>query len=82
MLYVPAVVTVAVMVCVTPDTAVPTVNVPAEAVEHEYAETMAVPLVLAFPVADLLKVQLGLVFIVKASVVPYIGVPVAVSITF
>ena len=44
-LYVPAVPTVAVMVCVTPDTGVPTINVPAEAVEQSYAETMAVPLV-------------------------------------
>ena len=33
--YVPAVVTVAVMVWVTPDTAVPAVSVPAEAVEQE-----------------------------------------------
>ena len=32
------------MVCVTPDTADPTINVPAEAVAQVYAETMAVPL--------------------------------------
>jgi hypothetical protein len=34
-LYVPTVVTVAVMVWVTPDTSTPAVNVPAEAVAHE-----------------------------------------------
>ena len=42
--YVPTVVTVAVMVCVTPDTATPAVIVPAEAVVQVYAETAAVPL--------------------------------------
>ena len=42
--YVPMVVTVAVMVCVTPDTAVPAIIVPAVAVEQVYAETTAVPL--------------------------------------
>jgi hypothetical protein len=44
-MYVPAVVTLAVMVCVTPDTATPAVILPAEAVEQVYAETIAVPLV-------------------------------------
>jgi hypothetical protein len=44
-LYVPTVVTVAVMVCVTPDTAIPATIVPAEAVEQLYPETTAVPLV-------------------------------------
>jgi hypothetical protein len=42
--YVPTVVTVAVIVWVTPDTAIPEVIVPAEAVEQVYAETTAVPL--------------------------------------
>ena len=45
MLYVPAVVTLAVMVWVTPDTAFPLVIAPAQAVEQSYAETTAVPLV-------------------------------------
>jgi hypothetical protein len=44
-MYVPAVVTLAVMVCVTPDTATPAVILPAEAVEQVYAETIPVPLV-------------------------------------
>jgi hypothetical protein len=70
------------MVWVTPDTAVLAVIVPAEVVEQEYAETTAVPLELAFPVAVLLKEQLGVVFKVKAFVVPYVGVPVAVSTIF
>ena len=43
-LYVPAVVTVAVMVWVTPDTATPATIVPAEAVLQLYPETSAVPL--------------------------------------
>ena len=43
--YVPTVVTLAVMVWVTPDTATPAAMVPAEAVEQVYAETAAVPLV-------------------------------------
>ena len=44
MLYVPTVVTVAVIVWVTPDTAFPLAKVPAEAVEQEKAATTAVPL--------------------------------------
>jgi hypothetical protein len=67
------------MVCVTPDRGVPINIVPAEAVEQVYPETTAVPLELAFPIAVLLNEQLGVVFKVKASVVPYVGVPVAVS---
>ena len=61
-LYVPTVVTVAVMVWVTDDTAVPKNNVPAEAVLQAYAETTAEPLeVTLFTV--LLKLQVGIVFI-------------------
>jgi hypothetical protein len=50
-LYVPTVVTVAVMVWVTPDTATPAVIVPAEAVEQVYPETTAVPSVEGGPAA-------------------------------
>ena len=67
------------MVCVTFDMTEPTINVPAEAVLQVYPETTAEPLELASPVAVALNKQLGVVFKVKASVVPYFGVPVAVS---
>ena len=61
-LYVPAVVTVAVIVCVTPDTAVLTFSNPAVAVEHEYAETIALPLLVGCIMAALVKLQFGVVF--------------------
>jgi hypothetical protein len=51
-------------------------------VEQVYAETTAVPLELASPVVILLKEQLGVVFKVKAFVVPYVGVPIAVNTIF
>lgn len=72
------------MVCVTnvPVEFIPTFKFPAEAVEQEYPETAAVPLELAFPITVLLKEQLGVVFNVKALVVPYIGVPLAVNTIF
>ena len=67
------------MVCVTPDTVEPAFNVPDDAREQVVYEITDVPLELALPTEVLLKKQLGLVFKVKASVVPYVGVPVAVS---
>jgi hypothetical protein len=76
--YVPAVVTVAVMVWVTPDTAVPAVSVPAEAVEQEKAETTADPFEEGNTVV-LLKLQFGVVFNVKLLAPADAGVPVAVS---
>jgi hypothetical protein len=61
MLYVPAVVTVAVMVCVTPLAATPVVRVPEDPVLQFQEETIAVPLVDGCP-AKKLKEQLGVVF--------------------
>ena len=68
------------MVCVTPEALEPAVNVPDDARDQVVYEITDEPLELALPTIVLLKAQLGLVFKVKASVVPYVGVPLAVSI--
>ena len=77
-LYVPAVVTVAVMVCETFETATPAVIVPEDAVLQEYAETMAVPLEVGLNVV-LEKLQFGVVFKVNELLPTPVGVPVAIS---
>ena len=72
-LYVPTVVTVAVMVWVTPDTATPAVIVPAEAVEQSYAETTPVPLVEGWPAKH---------FQLAAELVPILGVLVVLILVW
>ena len=70
------------MVCVKPDTAVPAVMTPAEAVEHEYVETSAVPLEEGLTIVFLLKLQFGVVFKVNVLLPIDIGVPEAVRTMF
>jgi hypothetical protein len=77
MLQLPSVVIVAVISCVTPDTAVPATIVPAEVVVQAQLETTAVPLELGW-ITTLEKLQFDVVFKVKLYVPEAIGVPEAV----
>ena len=64
------------MVWVTPLIAFPATILPAEAVEHDHAETTEVPLLVVLLIVRL-KEQLFEVLIAKAVIPVFVGVPVA-----